>query len=68
MRRAGRDAINNPLARLNEFHPTQLKEAILLTDGLLKNVRILEPECLPCYLSHTISQRFPLLMNPPSRT
>ena len=35
MRRAGQDALNKP--GLDEFHPTQLKEAILLTDGLLQN-------------------------------
>jgi len=35
MRRAGQDAINKP--RHHEFYPTQLKEATILTDGLLQN-------------------------------
>jgi len=35
MCRAGQDPLNK--SRLHEFYPTQLKEAILLTDGLLQN-------------------------------
>jgi len=36
MRRAGHEAFNE-MSRDVEFYPTQNKEAILLTDGLLRN-------------------------------
>ena len=36
MRRAGHEALNE-LSRDVEFYPTQTKEAVLLTDGLLRN-------------------------------
>ena len=36
MRRAGHEAFNE-MSRDAEFHPTQTKEAVLLTDGLLRN-------------------------------
>ena len=42
MRRAGHDAIRKEI--LGEFHPTQLKEAVLLTDGLLQNPQNWEGE------------------------
>ena len=36
LRRAGQEAFN-AMARGAEFHPILSKEAVLLTDGLLKN-------------------------------
>ena len=36
MRRAGHEAFNE-MSRDIEFYPTQTKEAVLLTDGLLRN-------------------------------
>ena len=36
MRRAGHEALNE-MSRDVEFYPTQTKEAVLLTDGLLRN-------------------------------
>ena len=36
MRRAGNEVLSE-MSRGAEFHPIQLKEAVLLTDGLLQN-------------------------------
>ena len=36
MRRAGHEALNE-MSRTAEFYPVLLKEALLLTDGLLQN-------------------------------